>query len=229
VRNSVVDYDQTIRVEQGGAFSRTDPGQLGELQALADFTNFAIPLPQNPSLDVDAGLTAAQTHGQTVFKTAGCAGCHSGPFFSDSAFGNPALDLGGTVRLHDMTGFTCNLVPGFPNKASTDIDGGARAACTFDTPTLCGVFATAPYFHDGSAATLNDAVGVMTRVAGAALDTGDLADLTAYVASLGLGSVVSDGDGGAFSACACQPKGSSCASSGGLGCCNGCSDAGSCQ
>jgi cytochrome c peroxidase len=33
-----------------------------------------------------------------------------------------------------------------------------HSACDFDTPTLRGIFATAPYFHDGSAATLRDVV-----------------------------------------------------------------------
>jgi len=65
-------------------------------------------------------------------------------------------------------------------------------------------------------------------VVDAGLDASDLGDLTTYVASLSLGSVISSGDGGAFEACVCQHVGALCGLNGGLGCCNGCSDAGIC-
>jgi cytochrome c peroxidase len=42
-----------------------------------------------------------------------------------------------------------------------DIDGDPRTACAFDTPALRGLWDSAPYLHDGSAATLNDVVRAM--------------------------------------------------------------------
>jgi len=62
-----------------------------------------------------------------------------------------------------MSGYTCVTSGPFPDMPSTDIDGGYRAPCQFDTPTLRGIFATAPYLHDGSARTLDDAVGPCFR------------------------------------------------------------------
>ncbi len=198
VRNSVVDYDETIRVEQGGFYSRTNPSQQADLEAIADFTNYAIPFPQNPNRNPDGGLTPSQANGQSIFGGS-CTKCHRSPFcsssssscamrigdfFTDSGDGNPTKDLGGLVVLHDMDGYTCATSGPFPDQASTDIDGGPRTACAFDTPTLRGIFATAPYFHDGSAQTLDDAVGVMLEVGRMDLSDSDRADLVAYLMTL---------------------------------------------
>jgi YVTN family beta-propeller protein len=185
VRNSVIDYDQTIRIEQGGFYNRTDPTQQADLQALADFTNFAIPFPQNPNLSPDGGLTIAQANGKALFGTH-CAGCHAGDFFTDSGKDNPTLDVSGPVELHDMTDFTCVTTGPFPDMPSTDIDGNYRSPCDFDTPTLRGIFASAPYLHDGSAATLDEAVAVMAEVAitAGSLSATDQANLVAYLQTL---------------------------------------------
>jgi cytochrome c peroxidase len=57
-----------------------------------------------------------------------------------------------------------------------------HSACDFDTPTLRGVFATAPYFHDGSAATLRDVIDRLP--ASQALSSDDKDALIAYVKTL---------------------------------------------
>jgi YVTN family beta-propeller protein len=179
-RNDVIDYDITIRVEQGGSYDRTNPDQIADLQALADFTNYAIPFPQNPNVSPDGGLNASQTHGQTLFA-ANCANCHEGSFYTDSGKGNPTLDLdAGPILLHDVG--TCVLDAGYNDQPTTDIDGNPRTSCDFDTPTLRGVFATAPYFHDGSAATLIDAVARMPS--STTLSDTDIADIAAYLETL---------------------------------------------
>ncbi len=78
---------------------------------------------------VNGKLSAAARRGQKLFhnKTVGCARCHPGPLFTD---------------LHSYNVGT---------RARTDFDTG-----TFDTPTLVEIWRTAPYLHDGSAATLRD-------------------------------------------------------------------------
>jgi cytochrome c peroxidase len=58
----------------------------------------------------------------------------------------------------------------------------------FDTPSLRGVWRTAPYLHDGSAATLLDVLTTRNPddqhgVTGA-LSPGELADLVAYMTQL---------------------------------------------
>ncbi len=83
-----------------------------------------------PSPHLDKGkLSAAARRGEQVFrsKETACAQCHPGPLFTDLK----SYDVG-TVGRFD------------------------KPADTFDTPTLVELWRTAPYLHDGSAATLRD-------------------------------------------------------------------------
>ncbi len=73
--------------------------------------------------------------------TGGCVGCHSGALLSDGNFHNVGLPGNGTVDMGRGT-----------------ISGVATESGAFKTPTLRNVELTAPYFHDGSRATLADAV-----------------------------------------------------------------------
>jgi len=166
-RNSVIDYWQTINLEQGGDFSADEASQLPLLQALADYVNYAIPLPIPPTpTSAEVAQTAA---GEQVFHASHCDNCHTGEWMTDSGMGNAALDLAGPVvdqmttggvLLHDVG--TCVSTP-FADNAHTTIDGQRRAACAFDTPTLRGLSDTAPYLHDGSALTIEDAVLAMLQ------------------------------------------------------------------
>jgi cytochrome c peroxidase len=58
------------------------------------------------------------------------------------------------VLLHNVG----NCVTGgdFPDVAHNDSQGHPREACSFDTPSLRGLADSAPYLHDGSAATIKD-------------------------------------------------------------------------
>jgi DNA-binding beta-propeller fold protein YncE len=172
-RNQVQDYWKTINVEQGGHFSITDASQKALLDALEKFVDDALPAPIPPSTDAGhtmsgSALAALRGQGQTVFNNIGCATCHRGPAKTDSGMSNPSLDLTGPVvstpttggvLLHDVG--TCVTNGDFPDVDHTDIDGDARGACAFDTPALRGLTDSAPYMHDGSALTLDDAVTVM--------------------------------------------------------------------
>ena len=146
-RTQVEDYWHTINVEQGGMFDPTAQGAL--LAALEQYVDHGIPAPVPPA--TDPTQVAA---GAAIFARAdvGCATCHAGPHFTDSGAGNPTLDLAGPIRLHDVG--TCNP----DDVAHQDVAGHARAACMFDTPSLVGVWSSPPYFHDGRAATLHDAL-----------------------------------------------------------------------
>jgi YVTN family beta-propeller protein len=175
VRNSLVQYDETINVEQGGSFHRGDPAHRALLDALAAFVDRAIPLPRNPH-----AFDEASRRGEEIFD-ARCASCHSGPFFTDSGEGNAKLDLAGEVTLHDIG--TCAKTGPHPDRPQKDASGRRlREACEFDTPTLRGVFATAPYFHDGSARTLDDVVDRLSFSRG--LSAHAKADLVAYLNTL---------------------------------------------
>jgi cytochrome c peroxidase/DNA-binding beta-propeller fold protein YncE len=174
-RRRVEDYWQTIDVEQGGHFSSDEPTQRPLLTALAAFVNQAIPAPVPPTTDLSHAvrgkeLADLRARGEAVFESAGCGSCHSGPAKTDSGAGNPELDLAGPVTatptsggvvLHDVG--TCVTSGSSPDVSHQDIAGNPRDACAFDTPALRGLADSAPYLHDGSAATLADAVSVMLR------------------------------------------------------------------
>jgi YVTN family beta-propeller protein len=173
-RNQVQDYWRTINVEQGGHFSIDNPSQKMLLDALASFVNQALPAPVPPSTDAThtlhgQPLADLRAQGQTLFMQLGCSNCHSGPAFTDSGAGNPTLDLTGTVvstqtaggvLLHDVG--TC-AQGDFPDVDHQDILGDERVACAFDTPSLRGLADSAPYLHDGSAATIDEVVPVMLQ------------------------------------------------------------------
>jgi cytochrome c peroxidase len=89
-----------------------------------------------------------------------------------------------TPRLYDVG--TCNADPRWPDRPHAAADGSARQACFFDTPGLRGVADSAPYLHDGSAATLRDVLertrGRMGNIEGLSPD--DLDALVEYMRSL---------------------------------------------
>ena len=115
-------------------FQRTLQGEMGgrglapsQLDDLAAFVN-SLRLPPNPNAKPDGPLAARAKRGESVFTSSRtqCATCHAPPLYTDR-------------KLHDVgTG-----------------DGQAeRFGPQFDTPSLRGLFATAPYLHDGTAATV---------------------------------------------------------------------------
>jgi len=101
-------------------------------------TSLAVPV-RSPFRREDGTLTDAARRGKALFFSGGvgCATCHAGPRFTDSVLGN-------FVR-HDVG----TLGPGSGSRLGQPLDG-------LDTPSLRGVWDTAPYLHDGSAATLLD-------------------------------------------------------------------------
>ena len=199
-RSRVQDYWHTIDVEQGGHFDIDQPSQAPLLDALADYVNYAIPTPAAPSTDATHAirgqpLAALRAQGESVFTQSGCGDCHDGAAKTDSAAGNPQLDLSGPVvssltpggvLLHDVG--TCVTTGPWTDVAHEDIDGDARGACAFDTPALRGLSDSAPYLHDGSAATLDDVIPVMLEATSGqpapTLSAADQRALVEYLRSL---------------------------------------------
>lgn len=87
-------------------------------------------------------LSKEAQDGQKLFTSKGCITCHTPPLFSDFDYHN--LGLGEDAGRKDAT------------KADADVG-------RFKTPSLRNVALTAPYFHDGSAATLDEAVAFMAK------------------------------------------------------------------
>lgn len=91
-------------------------------------------------------MTQQQIRGFLVFKDPGkanCAQCHQPPNFTDYGFHNIGLASYGKKN-HDR---------GRNGQIAVALTDGA-----FKTPTLRNITQTAPYFHDGSAATLDEVI-----------------------------------------------------------------------
>jgi YVTN family beta-propeller protein len=135
-------------------------GVSTDLDALAAYVASLNAFERSPSR-TNGALTSDAVAGRDVFRNANCAQCHSGTAFTES--GAATLRNIGTIK---------------PSSGSRL--GGALTG--LDTPTLRDVWATAPYLHDGSAATLADAV---TAHQGVSLSATNLTQLVAYLQQIG--------------------------------------------
>lgn len=95
-------------------------------------------------------LTAQESAGYQLFKDSGCAGCHNGV-----AVGGGSFQKLGIVAPFQTTSKA---------QGRFDVTGQEADRNMFKVPTLRNIELTYPYFHDGSAATLTQAVDVMGRV-----------------------------------------------------------------
>jgi cytochrome c peroxidase len=90
-------------------------------------------------------MSDTQQRGMKTFEKAGCANCHEAPMFSNYKYDNAGVGIDGPK-------------PDEGRKAVTKEDEDMGA---FRVPSLRDVASTAPYFHDGSAKTLDEAVALM--------------------------------------------------------------------
>ncbi|PWK07428.1 beta-propeller fold lactonase family protein [Tumebacillus permanentifrigoris] len=163
-RDDMGDYILTVQGEMGG-MSKLDPSQPlpPEVQKMFDALDAyikydrQIPVPQSPYRNADGTMTTAAQNGQHVFQTAGCATCHAGSGYTDSnlALGSDGkLTITNTTKLHDVVTANAKDV-GTAGDARGNMQN-SRTPQQFDTPTLLGIYSRAPYFHDGSAKTLEE-------------------------------------------------------------------------
>ena len=78
---------------------------------------------------VNGQLSPAAVRGKEVFRQAGCVNCHSGSYLTDCKFHEVGTGL------------------------------GRESGKAWDTPSLREIWRTAPYLHDGRAATLEEVIG----------------------------------------------------------------------
>ncbi|MEO1083387.1 MAG: PKD domain-containing protein [Acidobacteriota bacterium] len=156
--DEIQDFENDIRgafggqgfLEDGDFAATAEPlgapkaGLSADLDALATYVASLGrgDVPRSPHRGVDGAMTSAGEAGRLVFQAQGCASCHAGADFTDSTLGAETLHDVGTLRT-----------------TSGQRLGGALQG--IDTPTLLGVWETAPYLHDSSAPTL-DAVFAVT-------------------------------------------------------------------
>ena len=95
-------------------------------------------------------LSAEERSGYQLFKESGCIACHNG-----AAVGGNSYQKMGLVEPYKANS---------PAQGRIAVTGKDADRFSFKVPTLRNVELTYPYFHDGGAKTLTDAVDVMGRL-----------------------------------------------------------------
>ena len=150
--------DLDTSLERGFRFMLRQP-QPDEIAAVRAYLCSLEPVP-SPFLEQDGSLSAAAERGRVLFESdgTGCAACHPGPLLTDR-------------KLHNVG-----------TRSELDHED------SFDTPSLVEIYRTAPYLHDGSAATLRDVLitrnGDDRHGITSELDAAQLDDLISYLRSL---------------------------------------------
>ncbi len=144
-----------------GAFERTlvAPGSLDRAIISGDIT----------------AMPSQARYGMGKFVRTGCAGCHNGALVGGTTFQKFGL-----------------IVDYWTATKSTEIDKGRYVDTkndadlyVFKVPSLRNVAKTAPYFHDGSVAKLEDAVRIMALTQlGKRLSSEDVEDIVAFLEAL---------------------------------------------
>jgi len=124
-------YSGTISDPLGSPKAGLSP----ELDALAAYVQSLDKVNPSPYRNPDGSLTEDAIEGKLIFADLGCQTCHAGPDFTDRKYG----------ILHDVG----TLQTSSGKRRNEELTG-------LGTPTLKGIWETAPYLHDGSAPTLKD-------------------------------------------------------------------------
>jgi cytochrome c peroxidase len=98
----------------------------------------------------DKAITAEELAGYKLFKDSGCTACHNG-----SAAGGNSFQKMGLFEPYKTTAAA---------QGRADVTGKDADRMNFKVPTLRNVEMTYPYFHDGAANTLTEAVDIMGRL-----------------------------------------------------------------
>ena len=140
------------------------------------------PYDQYVNGDKDA-LSAQAIRGMESFESVGCLSCHSG-----AAFNGPAMSPGAGffVKFPTFEG------EGYLNEFDLLADAGRFEATgneadkhVWRVPTLRNLEFTAPYFHNGTVKSLDDAVLIMAQAQlNRDLDRGQVADIVSFLESL---------------------------------------------
>lgn len=121
-------------------------------------------------------INQQERRGYDLFQSYGCSNCHQG------------VNLGG--NMYEKMGLMGNYFADRGNITEADkgrfnINHDPESLYEFRVPSLRNVALTAPYFHDGYAATLEDAVTIMTKYQlGRSIPKEDLDAIVAYLRTL---------------------------------------------
>jgi cytochrome c peroxidase len=131
-----------------------------------------------------SALTDQQERGMKAFAQNGCTSCHSG-----ATFAGPKMPLG-TGFYQKFPTYTDNeyveQYDFMEDKGRAEVTGKEQHKHMWRVPTLRNVALTAPYFHNGSVDTLEEAIRVMGKTQlNRDLDEQTVDDIAAFLESLG--------------------------------------------
>jgi YVTN family beta-propeller protein len=186
-RDEVQDFEYTIRSQLMQSYTGLAPGPLKrkvgfekieltekmsgrskDLDALAIYNN-SFEFPLSPHILAPGKLRPEAARGKEIFfrKDVNCASCHSGPYYTDSSLEKP-------FKLHDV--------------GTGNDDPSEKMGPAYDTPTLLGIYRTAPYLHNGKAKTLPDVLSTYNKGdkhgKTSHLKKADIDDLVAFLQAL---------------------------------------------
>lgn len=95
-------------------------------------------------------LSADEVAGYKLFKDSGCVACHNGPAVGGNSF----------QKMGVVSAYKANS----PAEGRSAVTGKDADRFNFKVPTLRNVELTYPYFHDGAANTLGEAVDTMGKL-----------------------------------------------------------------
>ncbi len=120
-------------------------------------------------------MTAREIDGYQRFRALGCTSCHQG------------VQLGGNMyqKFGVMRDYFAGRAPTAADLGRYNVTKREEDRHVFKVPSLRNVALTAPYFHDGSADTLESAVIVMARhQLGREIETRDVEAIAAFLRAL---------------------------------------------
>jgi mono/diheme cytochrome c family protein len=161
-------FSDSLLVVNGNPVSITNGTQdlvTSKLPALQAYQlSLKKPAPPAGTFDV-----AAAARGKLVFDGPGtCASCHSSALFTDAAGLNPILHPPADSMAEPE-------VPSYASRSATKM---------YRTTPLRGLWQHAPYFHDGSAATLEQVATTYNTKRSLGLTAQQISDLAQYLKSL---------------------------------------------
>ncbi|CCN73079.1 NPCBM/NEW2 domain-containing protein [Vibrio nigripulchritudo] len=138
-------------------------GLSEDLDNLSFYVTSLNQFPKSPYRPARGGMTKEALAGRELFKDKGCASCHSGGYLTD-------------FQRHDVGTIQASSGQGISKPL---------AGVGFETPTLIGLWDSAPYYHNGQAATLDEALQIGSQHT--VSDSAERAKIVAYLQQIEYG------------------------------------------
>ncbi len=176
VLQSIPDYVDAFSRLYTDGITATNLGHAIAYYETMNFTGISSPFLKQVAGEEDT-LSRRARRGQQRFVEVGCASCHNGVNLG----GNSFQKLGAAAAWYNE------------ERPATDADlglysrtGRQQDQYVFKVPTLHSVANTGPWFHDGSIASLQQAVDQMARhQSGRYLENHDIDDIVSFLRALG--------------------------------------------